>query len=77
MHYASIEVTDKDHLIIILISTSINYLFYPFSRVDNMAGFHPHGDPYFPNQGNEGWLDADPEENHPIPLDDDFTENFS
>ena len=61
MHYASIEVTDKDHLIIILISTSINYLFHPFSLVDNMAGFHLPGDPYFPNQGNGGWLDAEPE----------------
>ncbi|KAL7610638.1 hypothetical protein Lser_V15G13684 [Lactuca serriola] len=41
-----------------------------------MAGFNLPGDPYFPNQGNGGWLDAEPEENHPIPLDDDFVENF-
>lgn len=31
-----------------------------------MAGFHLLGDPYFPNQGNGGWIkedhDDDPEE---------------
>ena len=76
MRYMSIEVTVKDHPIIILSSTSINYLFYPYSRVDNMAIFHLPGDPYFPNQGNGGWIDAEPEENHEIPLDDEFEENF-
>lgn len=41
---------------------SINYLFYPYSRVDIMAGFHPPGDSYFLNQGDGGWLEAEPEE---------------
>lgn len=27
-----------------------------------MAGFHIPGDPYFPNQGNGGWLGGEPEE---------------
>ncbi|CAI9291295.1 unnamed protein product [Lactuca saligna] len=27
-----------------------------------MAGFHIPGDPYFPNQGNAGWIDDEPEE---------------
>ena len=27
-----------------------------------MAGFHIPGDPYYPNQGNSGWLEEDPEE---------------
>lgn len=27
-----------------------------------MAGFHIQGDPYYPNQGNGGWLEGDPEE---------------
>ena len=40
-----------------------------------MAGFH-HGDPYFPNQGNVGWLEAEPEDDHPIPLDDHHAEVF-
>ena len=40
-----------------------------------MAGFH-HGDPYFPNQGNVGWLEAEPEDDHPIPLDDHHVEGF-
>ena len=71
IHYTSIDITDKDHLIIILSSTSIYIRFlYPFFRVDIMAGFHPPGDPYFPNQGNAGWLDYEPEDDHPIPLDD-------
>ena len=41
-----------------------------------MAGFH-HGDSYFPNQGNAGWLEAEPEDGHPIPLDDHHAEGFS
>ena len=27
-----------------------------------MAGFHLPGDPYFPNQGNAGWIEEEPEE---------------
>ena len=78
MHYASIEVTSKDHLIIILSSTSIYIRFlYPFYHVDIMAGFHPHDDPYFPNEGNVGWLKEEPEVDHPIPLDDHHAEGFS
>ena len=65
-HYASIEVTGKDHSIIILSRISIDYLFYPHSRVDIMAGFHPHDDPYFPNEGNARWLEEVPEDDHPI-----------
>ncbi|CAH1440060.1 unnamed protein product [Lactuca virosa] len=42
-----------------------------------MAGFHPHGDPYFPNEGNVGWLEEEPEDDHPIPLDDHHAEGFS
>ena len=41
-----------------------------------MAGFH-HGDPYFPNEGNVGWIDEEPEDEHPIPLDDHLAEGFS
>ena len=41
-----------------------------------MAGFH-HGDPYFPNEGNAGWIDEEPEDEHPIPLDDHLAEGFS
>ena len=37
-----------------------------------MAGFHHPGDPYYPNQGNGGWIEEDPEEDEePIELDDD------
>ena len=28
-----------------------------------MARFHLSGDPYFPNQGNAGWIVEEPEEN--------------
>ena len=41
-----------------------------------MAGFH-HGDPYFPNEGNVGWLEEEPEDEHPIPLDDHLAKGFS
>ena len=42
-----------------------------------MARIHPHDDPYFPNEGNAGWLEEEPEDNHPIPLDDHHAEGFS
>ena len=42
-----------------------------------MAGFH-HGDLYFPNEGNAGWIEEEePEDEHPIPLDDHLAEGFS
>ena len=38
-------------------------LAYSRTRADSMAGFHHPGDPYFPNQGNNGWLEEEePEE---------------
>ena len=35
------------------------YSLYTFltPRVDTMVGFHHPGDPYFPKQGNGGWLE--------------------
>ena len=41
-----------------------------------MAGFH-HGDLYFPNEDNAGWLEAESDDEHPIPLDDHLAEGFS
>ena len=36
-----------------------------------MAGFHHPNDPYYPNQGNGGWIEEDPEEDEePIELDE-------
>ena len=64
MHYASIEVTGKDHPIIILSSTSIICFLHPFSHLDNIAGFHLPGDPYFSEKGVSGWLDSELEENY-------------
>ena len=55
---------------------SIN-LSFPLSRIDSMAGFHHPGDPYYPNQGNGGWLDEESDDDHPIPLDDQYAEGFS
>ena len=42
-----------------------------------MVGFHLHGDSYFSNQGNVGWIEEEPEDDHPIPLDDHHAEGFS
>ena len=44
----------------------------PDSRIDSMAGFHHPGDPYYPNQGNEGWIVDDPEEE---PMEDEEEED--
>lgn len=46
---------------------NLSYIFLClYSRTDVMAGFHHPRDPYFPNQGNKGWIvedrDEDPEE---------------
>ncbi|XP_023755024.1 uncharacterized protein LOC111903493 [Lactuca sativa] len=35
-----------------------------------MAGFHHHGDPYFPNQGNNRWLEESDEEPEEEPEED-------
>lgn len=34
-------------------------------RADTMASFHHSGDPYFPNQGNNMWMEEEPEEEEP------------
>ncbi|CAI9260222.1 unnamed protein product [Lactuca saligna] len=41
-----------------------------------MAGFC-HDDPYFPNEGNIGRLEAESDDEHQIPLDDHQAEGFS
>ena len=41
-----------------------------------MAGLHPHGDPYLPNEGNDGWFEEELEDDHQIPLDDHHAEGF-
>ena len=41
-----------------------------------MDGFH-HGDPYFQNDVNAGWLEAESDDEHQIPLDDHQAEGFS
>ena len=33
-----------------------------YTLADSMAGFHHPGDPYFPSQGNNGWLEESEEE---------------
>ena len=35
------------------------YFSYLYSRTHIMAQFHMPGDPYFPNQGNGGWIEED------------------
>ncbi|XP_023734795.1 uncharacterized protein LOC111882655 [Lactuca sativa] len=35
-----------------------------------MEGFHHLGDPYYPNQGNGGWIEEDPEEDPKEPMED-------
>ena len=42
-----------------------------------MAGLHPHGNPYLPNEGNAGWFGEEPENDHPIPLNDHHAEDLS
>ena len=42
-----------------------------------MAGLHPHGNPYLPNEGNVGWFEEEPENDHPIPVNDHHDENLS
>ena len=38
------------------------YFSYLYSRTEDMARCHMPGDPYFPNQGNGGWIEEDPKE---------------
>lgn len=41
-----------------------------------MAGFHLPGDPYFPNQGNRGWIQEDPEEDPEVQMEEDTEEQM-
>ena len=76
MHYVSIEVTGKHHLINLFRNTSIICLLHLYSRLDNMDGFHLPGDPYFPNPGNGGWLEAELEEdNLVVPVEEEPEES--
>ena len=42
-----------------------------------MAGFHPHGNTYLPNEVIAGWFGEEPENDHPIPLNDHHAEDLS
>ena len=42
-----------------------------------MAGLHPHGNPYFPNEVIVGWVGEGPENDHPIPLNDHHAEDLT
>ena len=42
-----------------------------------MAGLHPHGNPYLPNEVIAGWFGEEPENDHPIPLNDHHDEDLS
>lgn len=37
-------------------------LLYHYHCTVDIEGFHLPGDPYFPNHGNRGWIEEDPEE---------------
>ncbi|KAI3522222.1 hypothetical protein L1887_11706 [Cichorium endivia] len=39
-----------------------------------MAGFHLPGDPYFPDEGNNGWLNEEPEEDFEEDPEEEFEE---
>ena len=41
----------------------------------NMVEFHLPGHPYFPNQGNECWIE--PEDDLVVLIEEDFEEDFS
>ena len=42
-----------------------------------MAGLHPHGNQYLSNEVIAGWFGEEPENDHPIPLNDHRDENLS
>ena len=42
-----------------------------------MAGLHPHGNSYLPNEVIAGWFGEEPENDHPIPLNDHHAEDLT
>ena len=42
-----------------------------------MAGLRPHDNQYLPNEVITGWFGEEPENDHPIPLDDHHDKNLS
>ena len=39
-----------------------------------MVGFHLPEDPYFPNNGNDGWIEEDPDEQIEVNAEEDLKE---
>ena len=77
MHFTNSDGTNEDFLNNYLDSSSNNYFLTPNSRVDNMAGFHPHDNLFLPNAVIAGWFGEEPDNDHPIPLNDHHAEDLS
>ena len=70
MHFTNSDVTNEGFLNNYLDSSSNNYSLTLNSRIENIAGLHPHDNQYLPNAVIAGWFGEEPENDHPIPLND-------
>ena len=77
MHFTNSDVTDEDFLNNYLDSSSNNYPLTLNSRIEIIVGLHPLDNQYLPNEVIAGWFGEEPENDHPIPLDDHHDENLS
>ena len=77
MHFTNSDVTNEGFLNNYLDSSSNNYPLTLNSRIEIIAGLHPLDNQYLPNEVIAGWFGEEPENDHPIPLDDHRNEDFS
>ena len=77
MHFTNSDVTNEGFLNNYLDSSSNNYLLTLNSRIEIITGLHPLDNQYLPNEVITGWFGEEPENDHPITLNDHHDENPS
>ena len=70
MHFTNGDVTNEFFQNNYLDSLSNNYSLTLNSRLENIVGLHPLSNQYFPNEVITGWFGEEPENDHPIPLNE-------
>ena len=77
MHFTNRDVTNEGFLNNYLDSSSNNYPLTLNSRIKIIAGLHSLDNQYLPNEVIAGWFGEEPENGHPIPLNDHHDEDLS
>jgi len=77
MHFTNSDVTNEGFLNNYLDSSSNNYPLTLNSRIEIIVELNPLDNQYLPNEVIAGWFGEEPENDHPIPLNDHHDEDLS